>query len=457
MGRWRSDNPKQVSQMPVIEDDPLSIAAAPGEASRHVAKLRLLWNERRFLFKLVAFGLACSAGIALLIPKRYESTVRLMPPDSGSEGMAVLAAIADKAGGLGNLASGLLGGKTSSDMLVGILSSNTLRDRVIARYDLKKVYGIAYQEDLRERLGSNTSIFVERKSGILTLTVTDRDPQRVQAMANSYAEELNTLSAQLSTSAAHREREFLDERLHEVSRDLEQAEKDLSQFSSKNATLNPQEQGKAMVEAAANLQGRLIAAQAQLEGMRSIYMDSSVRVKAIKAEIASLEEELQKLGGKPDVRADSISQNQLYPSIRQLPLLGVTWADLYRRAKVQEAVFEVLTKQHELAKVQEAKEIPSVKILDRAERPQKKSFPPRTLLTLLGGFFAFCFGAAWVLAMDRWEEVDPRHPGKVLTVEIWDTLTSPVKRVLARRGLWRRSNQVIIHPEDLHQNGQDRE
>jgi uncharacterized protein involved in exopolysaccharide biosynthesis len=444
--------------MPVIEDDPVAIAAAPSELGSHVTKLRLLWDGRRFLLRLVAFGLAFSAAIVFLIPKRYESTVRLMPPDSGPDGMAMLAAIADKAGGLGSLASGLLGGgKSSSDILVGILNSNTLRDRLIARYDLKQVYRLSYQEDLRERLGDNTSISVERKSGILTLTVTDRDPQRAQKMANSYVEELNTLSAQLTTSAAHRERVFLDERLREVTRDLEEAEKELSQFSSKNATLNPQEQGKAMVEAAANLQGRLIAAQAQLEGMRSIYTDGSVRVKALKAEIASLEDELQRLGGKAGLQADPTAPNQLYPSIRQLPLLSVTWADLYRRAKVEEAVFEVLTKQDELARVQEAKEIPSVKSLDRGELPQKKSFPPRTLLTALGGFFAFCFGAVWILAMARWEAIDPQHPGKVLTLEIWDTLTSSAKKMLPRRGLWRRSDQVVIRPEDLHENGKDRE
>lgn len=437
--RWKTDNPAELSPMPVVEE-PAIKDVAPETASPHMAKLQLLWDARRFLFRLVIFGCICSALIALLLPKRYEATARLMPPDSSSDSMAMLAAVADKAGALGSLAGGLLGAKSSSDVLVGILSSNTLRDRLISRYDLKKVYGLSYQEDIRERLGNNSAIGVERKSGILTITVSDRDPQRAQAMANSYVEELNTLTTQLSTSAAHRERTFLDDRLQEVSKDLEQAEKELSQFSSKNATLNPQEQGKAMVEAAASLQGRLIAAQAQLEGVRSIYTDGSARVKALKAEIASLQEEVQKMGGKPGAQPDS--EGQLYPSIRQLPLLGVTWADLYRRARVEEAVFEVLTKQDELAKVQEAKEIPSVKVLDRGELPQKKSFPPRTLITLFGTFFAFAFGVLWVLGNARWEALDPRHPGKILASEIWNTCVARLNKIPV---LGRASRQEAAH------------
>src|SRR5437588_6940153 len=141
-----------------------------------------------------------------------------------------------------------------------------------------------------------------------------------------------------------------------------------------------------MVEAAATLQGQLIAAESELEGLRQIYSDNNVRVRSVRARIAELKYQLEKIGGKGE--GSDQQQASLYPSIRRLPLLGVTYADLYRRTRVQEAVFESLTKEYELAKVQEVKEIPTVKVLDSPNIPDKKSFPTRRLIMLLGTAFA---------------------------------------------------------------------
>src|SRR6185312_14547545 len=121
--------------------------------------------------------------------------------------------------------------------------------------------------------------------------------------------------------------------------------------------------GKAMVDAAAALQGQLIAAQAQLSGLQQIYTDNNVRVRAAEAHVEELQKKLNELGGA-GTQSDLESNNSLYPSIRKLPLLGVTYADLYRQTKIQETVYELLTQQYELAKMQEAKEIPTVKVLD---------------------------------------------------------------------------------------------
>lgn len=441
--RWTQDNPTEVGPIPVIEETPLA-----STKDSHVLKLALLWNERKFLVKIALWGLVCSALLSFLLPVRFEATAHLMPPDSGgSEGLAILSALSDKAGALGGVAGNLLGVKSSSDLMVGILSSQTLQDRLIERYDLKKVYKLSYQEDLRTKLADNTAISVDRKNGIISVTVTDHDPSRAAAMANSYVDELNVLSAELSTSSARREREFLERRLSQVSEDLERAEKDFSEFASKNATLNIQEQGKAMVEAAADLQGRIITAQAQLDGLRAIYTDTSLRVRALKAEIASLQQEIEKMGGKPGTQPPGDASGQLYPSIRQLPLLGVTYADLYRRAKVQEAVFETLTKQYELAKVQEAKEIPSVKVLDRAGLPQKKSFPPRTFITLMGTAFAFLFGVVWTLAAAKWAAIDPESPGKVLAANVWNTIIEPLKSRFSDGSQWTRKMKTRIRSQ----------
>jgi capsule polysaccharide export protein KpsE/RkpR len=209
--------------------------------------------------------------------------------------------------------------------------------------------------------------------------------------------------------------------LQAVNQDLEASEKEFSQFASKNTAIDIKEQGKAMVEAAATLQGQLIAARSELEGLRQLFAGGNVRVRSAEARVAELEDQLKKVGGEDDgTSIDKVTQDDsLYPSIRKLPLLGVTYADLYRKTKVQEAVFETLTQQYELAKVREAKEIPIVKVLDSPNLPEKKSFPPRTLITLLGAALAFACGAAWVCSRTRWEQTDPADPGKVLAQEVF--------------------------------------
>jgi len=393
---------------------------------RTVARLRLLWDQRRFLFRVTALGLVAATAIAFLIPKRYESTTRLMPPDSqSSSGVAMAAAaLSGRVGGLGGIAGDLLGLKSTSELFVGILGSRTVEDKLIQQFDLNRVYRDRRMEDARKDLADHSDIAVDRKSQIITVKVTDRSPQRAAAMGRAYVEELNRLVAELSTSGARRERIFLEGRLQAVKQDLEAAEKEFSQFASKNTAIDIKEQGKAMVEAAATLQGHLIAAQSELEGLRQIYTDSNVRVRSVRARIAELQHQLEKLGGKGEgVSGVSGQQSEsLYPSLRKLPLLGVTYADLYRRTKVQEAVFETLTQEYELAKVEEAKEIPTVKVLDPANVPDKKSFPPRLLIMFLGTALAFAAAVTWVLGDALWEGTDPSDPRKVLAQELLDTL-----------------------------------
>jgi len=300
---------------------------------------------------------------------------------------------------------------------------------------LRKVYGKRLVIDARTKLDENTSISEDRKSGIITISVTDRSPQRAAALANAYVNQLNSLVAELSTSSAHRERMFLEERLKVVKRDLDDASNQFAKFSSENNTLDIQQEGKAMLEAVGNIAGEMIAAQSQLEGLRQIYTDNNPRVRSLNARVAELRKQLEKLGGtqangadpKTGLTADlpaSQGAGLAYPTIRSLPLLGVKYGDLYRRAKIQETVYELLTQQYELAKVQEAKETPSVKILDPAGIPEKKSFPPRLLIVSLGTLFAVSVSMVWVLGSNRWQEADPQDPRKILAQEVVSTLTA---------------------------------
>jgi capsule polysaccharide export protein KpsE/RkpR len=395
-----------------------------------VVYLRLLWEQRRLLARLVLYGFVASTLIAFLISARYESTARLMPPDNTQTGGLAMAAAAlsGSAGSLGGIASDVLGLKSTSDIFVGILSSRTVQDKLIQEFDLRKLYGDRRMEDARRDLAARTGISVDRKSQIITITVTDHDPKRAAAMGQAYIEELNRLVAELSTSSARRERIFLEERLKAVNQDLETAEKDFSQFASKNAAIDVKEQGKAMVEAAATLQGQLIAAESELEGLRQIYTDNNVRVRSVRARIDELKHQLDKLGGKGESVTEVSGQasDSLYPSIRKLPLLGVTYADLYRRTRVQEAVFETLTKEYELAKVQEAKEIPTVKVLDAANIPEKKSYPPRSLIIFLGTAMALAAATTWVFGKTTWEQTDSNDPRKLFAREVFTTAKAAI-------------------------------
>lgn len=395
-----------------------------------IANLRLLWESRRFLGRVTAVGLLLSTLIAFLIPNRYQSVARLMPPDnqSGSGLAMAAAALSGGAAGLGGIAGDLLGLKSSSDLLVGILSSRTVEDKLIQVFDLKKVYGDRRMEDARKDLAARTDVSVDRKSQIITITVTDKSPQRATAMAKTYVEELNRTLAAVSTSSARRERIFLEGRLQAVNQDLEAAEKEFSQFSSKNTAIDIKEQGKAMVDAAATLQGQLIAARSELQGLKQLYADGNVRVRSLQARVSELENQLKIVGGKDQGSSlDEATQvDSLYPSIRKLPLLGVTYADLYRKTKVQEAVFETLTQEYELAKVQEAKEIPTIKVLDPPNLPEKKSFPPHLLIMLLGTMLALSAGVTWVFGHRMWEQTAPADPGKVFAQEVFAAVKAAI-------------------------------
>jgi capsule polysaccharide export protein KpsE/RkpR len=334
------------------------------------------------------------------------------------------------------VAGDLLGMKSSGALFIGVLRSQTAQDRLVQQFDLRKIYGKRLIVDARTKLDENTSISEDRKSGIITISVTDHTPQRAAALANSYVDELNTLVSELSTSSAHRERVFLEERLKVAKRDLDLAVNDLAQFSSKNNTLDIQQEGKAMLDAAGSIAGEMIAAQSQLEGLRQIYTDNNARVRSLNARVAELRKQLEKLGGtqvngvngaappagKSADAAVARAGDLPYPTIRSLPLLGAKYADYYRHAKIQGTVYELLTEQYELAKVQEVKETPSVKTLDPATVPEKKSFPPRLLIMFLGTFFAASVCVVWVVASSHWHQGDPNDPRKVFAREVFATL-----------------------------------
>jgi uncharacterized protein involved in exopolysaccharide biosynthesis len=424
----------------VLEIYEPSTAPATTQAN-WVTNASLLWDHRRVLARITGVALVVSAIIAFILPKQYESVARLMPPDQqGSGSAALLAAVAGRAlgglGGLGSLAGGLLGGgKTSTSLYIDLLHSRTVSDHIIDRFDLQHVYHKRYRIDTVKYLKRHTTVVDDKKSGVITLTFTDTDPERARAIAQAYLEELNKTLTTSSTSSARREREFIEKRLVTVKAQLHEAEEALSQFSSVNTTLDIKEQTHAMVDAAGKLQAELIVGQSELDSLEQIYGDENVRVRATRARVASLQRELEKLSGSSaalpadtetsDTDSNGKAENSsLYPSLRQLPRLAVPYATLYRNVRIQETVFELLSQQYEMAHIEEAKDTPVVSVFDPPLLPEKKSFPPRLVVILILTALANIAACFFVITRHRWSQVSEIDPRKLLADQIEASLRS---------------------------------
>jgi uncharacterized protein involved in exopolysaccharide biosynthesis len=412
--------------MPTLSASEITANAGLPEAA-WAKNLLYLW-ERRGTLKRVAIGaFVLSTIVAFALPKRYESSTNLMPPEQQGGGAALLAALAGRgggAGGLGMLASGLLGVKSSGDLYIDLLHSGTVTGSLADRFHLQQVYKTRYMKDTLKKLNSRTQITESKKSGVITIVVTDTDRQRAQDLARGYVDELNKILARVSTSSARRERQFIEQRQASVLKDLNNAEEQLSHFSSSTSTIDIREQTRATVDAASKLQAQVIFGESELGSLQQIYGDENVRVKSARERIAVLQRELGKMSGSADSAGEPLesSKDELYPPLHRLPELGVRYTDLYRRVKVQEEVYELLSAEYETARIQEAKEIPAVSTIDDAGYPEKKSFPPRLILMLAGTFAAILIAALALLLHRNWRELDEEDDLKKL------------KRVLTSRG-----------------------
>jgi uncharacterized protein involved in exopolysaccharide biosynthesis len=378
-----------------------------------LAVLDLLAPRGRQLALLSLAGLIVFTAIAFLIPKRYEAVARLMPPDQSNSTAAMMSSLMSRGGDvLASVGSDVLGLRTPGATVVGVLNSRTVADDLINQFDLRKTYSVKSYQDARKLLQKRTEIAEDKKSGIITINVQDRDPQRAAQLARAYIDDLNLRIEKLTTSAARREREFLEERLKDIKRQLDESTLQLSKFSSRNMTFDPQIQGKAMIEAAATLQGQLIAAQTELSGLEQIYGPENSRVKAAAARVGELRSKLRSLSGTGE--SGGVRSGQLGPSLEQLPLLGNTYYDLARQAKINETVFEVLTRQYELAKVQEAKEVPSIRVLDEPVVPEKKVWPPRIFIIVIGTLLTLLGGTIYFITADKYARLSRDDPRKML-------------------------------------------
>ncbi|HET8888977.1 MAG TPA: Wzz/FepE/Etk N-terminal domain-containing protein [Candidatus Angelobacter sp.] len=408
-------------------------------------KLWALWRSRRFIWGVAWKTLLASIVLAFVIPAHYKSSVRFVPAENSSSngsGGSMMGLLSKAIGGSDNSSMGfgldaasLLGAKTPGAFYVEVLKSRSVQDRLINRFDLRARYRKATYFEARKKLTSFTDIEEDKKSGVITLTVTDYEPKIAAQIANAYIEELNRLAVDLNTSSAHRERQFLEERLATARQDLARASASLSQFTSKNSMVDPQNEGRAVLDAAARMQGELIASGTELKGLQQIYSDDNIRVRMLKARMAELRSQLGKLVGP---EGETATQDKVagiatpYPSMHTLPGLGSRYADLYREAKIQEAVYSFVTQQFEMAKIQEAKELPIARVMDAGVAPEKRSSPIRSLIVAGSVLGAILLACLWVMGKNRWEHVPADDPYRLLAADVAGEVRSVLGKLRGR-------------------------
>lgn len=416
---------------------------APEPEDKKGEKLWLLWRSRRFLWGVTWKTLIASTVLAFVVPSHYKSAVRFVPAEnSSSSGSSSMMGLLSKAIGSDNSSMGfgldaasLLGAKTPGAFYVEVLKSRTVQDRLINRFDLRARYSKTTYFEARKKLSSFTDIEEDKKSGVITLTTTDYEPRIAAQIANAYVDELNRLAVDLNTSSAHRERQFLEERLSSARQDLARASALLSQFTSKNSMVDPQNEGRAVMDAAARMQGELIASETELKGLQQIYSDDNVRVRTLKARMAELQSQLKKLIGQNSDAAlqdPNAGWSAPYPSMHTLPGLGSRYAELYREAKIQEAVYAFVTQQFEMARIQEAKELPIVRVMDAGVASEKRSSPIRSLIMAGSVFGAFLLACFWLVGKNRWEQVPLDDPYRLLAADVTGEFRSVLGKLRGR-------------------------
>jgi uncharacterized protein involved in exopolysaccharide biosynthesis len=337
--------------------------------------LVVLAKHKKLIFRLPIAAGFMAVIVSLLLPKWYTATAKIMPPQqSQSNAVAILGQLGVLTGGGASQALGL---KNPSDVYVTMFKSRTVADKLIERFDLKNVYGEEYLFETRKQLARNSSITSSR-DGIITIEVEDTDPKRATDIANAYVEELRNVTVHLAVSEASQRRVFFEGQLKKAKDDLGTAEVELKKFAQGAGLVNPDGQATLTVTAAAQLRAQITAREVNLAAARLFATEDNPEVKRIHQELAGLRTELARMD-----KNVNIGKGDVLVSVGRAPEVGLEYVRRLREVKYFEALFEILAKQYEIARIDEAKDATLIQVLDAAVQPEIKSKPKRTLIVLL--------------------------------------------------------------------------
>ena len=354
-------------------------ARPDGAADEEVSLLDVALVLAENLKILVAVPLAAgllALIIAFIVPVTYTATARLLPPQQQQSSAAALAA---QLGALAGLVGNTSGIRNPADQYVGFLKSRTILDAVIQRFDLKTLYGAQYLEDARRTLEGRTRIAASVKDGIIAIEVDDRDPKRAADIANGFVEELRNLTNSLAVTEAAQRRLFFDTQLKQAKDNLTKSEIALRTSGINEAALKTVPQ--AQLEALARLKAQITAQEIKLASMRSYMTDSNAELRLGLQELIALRAELAK--------AEQNSSNQTSGE-------GAQYIERFRDFKYHETLFELMAKQYELARLDEAREGTVIQVVDHAQPPERKSSPKRAMVASITTLAVFLLMLLWI-------------------------------------------------------------
>ena len=340
----------------------------------------VLAKHNRFIIKLTASVAVLAVIYALLQPNIYTAKTVILPPQQGASTASMLLG---SLGGLAGLAGGAAGIKSPNDLHIGMLKSRTVADKMIARFNLKQKFKAKTMEATRAALAGGTEIKTG-KDGFITIEYSDEDPKFAASVANAYVEELDKLNNTLAVTEASRKRLFFETQLKMTRDNLAAAEVGFKQTQERTGLIQPEAQGQAIIMAASNLRAQVTAAEVKLQSMGSFATPQNPDYQKLQQNLTSLRAQLVKaerngVQGRGDIMVPT----------GKLPETGLEYIRKMRDLKYQETLFELLSKQFEIAKIDEAKEAALIQVVDKALVPEQKSKPKRALIVILATLMAF--------------------------------------------------------------------
>ena len=335
---------------------------------------RALSRRRRLILGITAASAAVAVVVSLLLPVYYKAETRILPPQEKGSNLA--AQLLGQAGGLIGMAGGAVGVKSQGELFVAMTKSRTVLDRMVDRFDLMKRYKEKYRQDARNKVVGSLTVQQDRKSGIISLTVEDRDPKRAADMANAFVEELKSLAGGLAVSEAGERRVFFEEQIRHTKESLSRAEEEVKGFQQRTGAFQIDAQAKAIIEGIANLRARIAAKEVEAKVLRSFATAQNPDLQRIEEEVRALRIELGKIESGKGRGFDPLMSSE------RVPAAGMEYLRKLRQLKYNETLYELLVKQYELAKLDEARDAVVIQVIDRAVPPERKSRPQRARIVL---------------------------------------------------------------------------
>ncbi|PHV30336.1 hypothetical protein CSQ94_26185 [Janthinobacterium sp. BJB312] len=339
--------------------------------------LTALARQKKILFMVPLVTGVLSIAAAFLIKPTFLSTAVILPPQQQSSGVS---AMLGQLGGLAGAAGGITGLKNPNDLYVAMLQSRTIADKLISQFDLKTRFDVETLDEARRKLDGMATV-VNDKAGTISVLVEDKDPKFAAQIANAFVSELSNLTKGLAITDAAQRRLFFEKQLVAVKDDLANAEIALRKTQESTGLLQLDGQVEGIIRNVAQLEGTIAAKEVQLNAMRSFATNNNPDLMRLQGEIQGYQAQLARLKtGK------SSKDGDLMVPTGKIPEVGVEYIRSLRNVKYQETIFELLSKQYELAKIDEAKESSNIQILDNAVPAEKKSKPKKLIIILLGFF-----------------------------------------------------------------------